>query len=153
METNMPHPLAIRARATDEPPAGITEAMIEQLVREFYQRARQDAVLGPIFEVRLADHWEEHIGRLVDFWSQIGLRTGRYDGRPLPAHAALDLEPQHFRIWLGLFEGTARDVMPPEAAAFFIGRAHRIAESFQLGLNIGDKALAFRDAQKGREES
>src|SRR6266568_5173812 len=136
----MPHPLAIRARAADEPPAGLTEAMIERLVREFYDRARQDAVLGPIFETRLAGHWEEHIARLVDFWSQIGLRTGRYDGRPLPAHAALDLEPEHFRRWLALFETTARDVMPREGAAFFIGRAHRIAESFQLGLNIGDKA-------------
>jgi hemoglobin len=149
----MPHPLAIRARATDEPPPGLTEAMIERLVREFYDRARQDAVLGPIFELRLADHWEQHIARLVDFWSQIGLRTGRYEGRPLPAHAALGLEPEHFRRWLALFEGAARDVLPQAAAGFFIGRAHRIAESFQLGLNIGDKALLFRDSQQARTDS
>ena len=108
-------------------------------------------MLGPIFEARLAGHWEEHIARLTDFWSQIGLRTGRYNGRPLPAHAALDLAPEHFKIWLGLFEQTARDVLPPDGARFFIARAHRIAESFQLGLNIGEKALDFRAAQRSRE--
>lgn len=151
----MPHPLAARAEAqgvpANEPPAGLTEAMMETLVREFYGRARKDARLGPIFEERLAGRWEEHIATLTDFWSQIGLRTGRYSGRPLPAHAALGLDPAHFATWLALFEATARDVLPPDGAAFFISRAHRIAESFQLGLNIGDKALDFRAAQARRE--
>ncbi|HUO53942.1 MAG TPA: group III truncated hemoglobin [Rhodoblastus sp.] len=147
----MPHPLAIRAADFAEPPEGLTEEMMALLVREFYSRARADDLLGPIFEARIAGHWEEHFARLTDFWSQIGLRTGRYAGRPLPAHAGLGLAPEHFRAWLSLFEATVRDVLPPEAAPFFIARAHRIAESFQLGLNIGDKALAFRAAQRARD--
>ncbi len=147
----MSHPLAARAFA-DDPPEGIDEAMMERLVREFYTRARQDPELGPIFEARLAGQWEEHFSKLTDFWSQIGLRTGRYSGRPLPAHAELGLAPEHFRIWLGLFERTARDVLPPHAAGFFIDRAHRIAESFQIGLNIGDKAMNFRAMQAARED-
>ena len=81
----------------------------------------------------------------------IGLRSGRYSGRPLPAHMALGLEPEHFKAWLELFEATAREVLPPDGAAFFIARAHRIADSFQLGLNIGDKALDFRALQRARE--
>ncbi len=150
----MPHPLAARAKAegfAGDPPPGLTEAMIETLVREFYDAARKDPRLGPIFEARLAGHWEEHFARLTDFWSQIGLRTGRYAGRPLPAHVALGLDPAHFSAWLALFEATARDVLPPDGAAFFIARAHRIAESFQLGLNIGDKAVDFRAMQARRE--
>ena len=148
----MAHPLAARA-LNDEPPAGLTEAMMENLVREFYSRGRKDPLLGPIFEEKLAGHWEEHIAKLTDFWSQVGgLGAGRYSGRPLPAHMALGLEPQHFGAWLALFEGTARDVLPGEGAAFFIARAHRIAESFQLGLNIGDKALDFRALQARRED-
>ncbi len=123
---------------------------MERLVREFYGAARKDPRLGPIFEQRLAGHWEEHIVKLTDFWSQIGLRSGRYNGRPLPAHAALGLDPEHFSTWLVLFEATARDVLPPEGAAFFIARAHRIAESFQVGLNIGEKAMDFRAAQAAR---
>jgi hemoglobin len=147
----MVHPLAARARDA-EPPAGLTEAMMENLVRAFYDAGRKDPLLGPIFEEKLAGHWEEHIAKLTDFWSQIGLRSGRYSGRPLPAHMALGLEPEHFRAWLGLFEATAREVLPPEGAAFFIARAHRIADSFQLGLNIGDKALDFRALQARRED-
>jgi hemoglobin len=148
----MPHPLAARAAGYDEPPPGLDEAMMERLVREFYTRARADSLLGPIFEQRLAGHWEEHFAKLTDFWSQIALRTGRYQGRPLPAHAGLGLEPAHFRAWLALFEQTARDVLPPDGARFLVARAHRIAESFQIGLNIGDKAMDFRAAQAARED-
>jgi hemoglobin len=150
-DNEMPHPLTVRAKIFDEPPPGLTEDMMERLVRAFYTRARADAVLGAIFEERLAGHWEEHVAKLTDFWSQIGLRTGRYEGRPLPAHASLGLKPEHFKVWLALFEETAREVLPPEGARFFIARAHRIAESFQIGLNIGDKALAFRAEQLERE--
>ncbi len=150
----MPHPLAARARAAtpaEEAPEGLTEAMIEALVREFYGRARKNPRLGPIFEQKLAGRWDEHIAKLTDFWSQIGMRTGRYAGRPLPAHARLGLDKEDFSDWLALFEATARDVLPPEGAIFFISRAHRIAESFQIGLDIGDKALDFRAAQALRE--
>lgn len=148
----MPHPLVARAAGFEEPPAGLTEEMMARLVREFYTRARADSDLGPIFEARLAGHWEEHLAKLTDFWSQIGLQSGRYKGRPLPAHAALDLAPEHFTRWLALFEQTACEVLPPEGARFFVARAHRIAESFQIGLNIGDKAMDFRAAQKIRED-
>jgi len=147
----MPHPLAARAQMFEEPPPGLTEDMIERLIRAFYTRVRANASLGPIFQARLGSHWEEHISKLTDFWSHIGLRTGRYAGRPLPAHAALRLKPEHFRIWLALFDETARETLPPDAARFFIARACRIAESFQLGLDIGENALAFRAAQGERE--
>jgi len=127
----MPHPLSLRAASNNlEPPAGLTEEMMERLVREFYGAARKNPLLGPIFAERL---------------------EGRYEGRPLPAHASLGLDPAHFTIWLALFETTARKTLPPEGADYFIARAHRIAESFQLGLNIGDKAVDFRAAQRRRE--
>ncbi len=149
----MPHPLTIRSADVEAPPPGLTEEMMSRLVREFYTRARADALLGPIFEQKLAGHWEEHFAKLTDFWSRmIGLGAGSYEGRPLPAHAALDLAPEHFTAWLALFAATARDILPPEGARFFVARASRITESFQVGLNIGDKALNFRAAQKAREE-
>jgi hemoglobin len=33
-----------------------------------------------------------------------------------------------FERWLALFEATAREVCEPDAAEFFIDRAHRIAD-------------------------
>jgi hemoglobin len=46
------------------------------------------------------------------------------------------LDHPHFERWLALFEKTARDVCPPEAAALFIDRANRIAQSLRLSLDF-----------------
>jgi len=127
----------------DDRPRDLSEPLIERLVHEFYGRVRADAVLGPIFEARLAGRWDVHLAKMVDFWSSIALKTGRYEGRPHAAHHGLGLDPAHFERWLRLFEATVRDLFDGAAAAFLIDRAHRIADSLQIGLNIGAKALHF----------
>lgn len=140
----------------DERPSDLSEPLVERLVHTFYGRIREDAVLGPIFEARLVGRWDRHLSKMVDFWSSIALRSGRYSGRPQVAHQSLGLEPAHFDRWLGLFEETVRDICDGEATALFIDRAHRIADSLQIGLNIGPKALnlpsrsavAIRPAQR-----
>lgn len=111
----------------------ITEAMIATLVQRFYARAREDAVIGPVFQDAVAD-WDEHIANIADFWSSVMLRTGRYHGRPMRPHLILPLEPQHFDRWLALFEETAEEVCgAPDIANAFILRARRIADSFEMG--------------------
>jgi hemoglobin len=112
---------------------GITEGMIEQLVRGFYDRVRADAVLGPVFEARIAD-WEPHLQQMFAFWSSVALMTGRYHGTPMIKHVKLPIDAAHFDRWLALFEDTAREVCPPVAAEHFIERAHRIAASLELGV-------------------
>ncbi|HZH52917.1 MAG TPA: group III truncated hemoglobin [Microvirga sp.] len=123
------------------PAEGVTEALIQRLVRTFYGRVIEDPDLGPIFRQALSHRWEEHLGIMVDFWSSIALRTGRYHGKPQIAHASLGLTPELFGRWLVLFEATAREVCGPDVGAFFIDRAQRIADSLQIGLGIGPKAL------------
>lgn len=112
---------------------GIDETMIQRLVHAFYGEVRSDDVLGPIFGARIAD-WDLHLGRMCAFWSSVALMTGRYHGRPMPPHMRMGLERAHFDRWLALFEATARRECPPAAAAHFVERAHRIAESFELGI-------------------
>src|SRR5277367_4733636 len=85
----------------------IDEQSIGRLVRTFYGRAREDDVIGPIFNAAVAD-WEHHLGKITDFWSSMMLRTGRYDGRPMRPHLMLPLRGNHFDRWLLLFETTAR---------------------------------------------
>lgn len=109
---------------------GITEAMIGELVDKFYGRVRQDDLLGPIFAV--VQDWDEHLAKLRDFWSSVVLTTGRYHGQPMRAHLPLTLIGNHFDRWLDLFEQTAREVCPPAAAAHFIDKARRIADSFEM---------------------
>lgn len=122
-------------------PRELSEPLVERLVHDFYGRVRADAVLGPIFEARLAGRWDPHLGKMVDFWSSIALKSGRYAGSPHVAHQRLGLEPAHFERWLCLFEETVHELCDGVAAAFFIDRAQRIADSLQIGLNIGSKAL------------
>jgi hemoglobin len=112
---------------------GIDEAMIDRLVRAFYGRARRDPLIGAIFEARVHD-WEAHFGRLSAFWSSVALMSGRYHGQPMVAHLPLPIDTAHFDRWLEIFAETARDVCPPAAAAHFLERAHRIADSLELGI-------------------
>jgi hemoglobin len=111
----------------------VNEASIERLVRSFYARARDDAMIGPIFNASVAD-WEHHIANITDFWSSILLRTSRYGGRPMRPHLMLPLRGEHFDRWLMLFESTARELFSAEVAAVFIDRARRIADSFEMGI-------------------
>ena len=77
---------------------------------------------------------------MVAFWSSVALMTGRYHGRPVPAHAPLPVDTQHFRRWLELFRENAGEVCTPAGAAHVIERAERIARSLQV---------AVREAQAG----
>lgn len=112
---------------------GIDEAMIEALVNTFYARVRLDPLIGPIFEDKVRD-WDDHLQKLCAFWSSVTLMTGRYHGRPMQAHMFLPIAGEHFERWLALFELTANEICPPVAAAHFIDRARRIADSFEIGI-------------------
>jgi hemoglobin len=114
---------------------GIDEAMIERLVRTFYGRARRDPLIGPIFESKVHD-WERHLRRICAFWSSVALMSGRYHGQPMVTHLPLPIDTPHFDRWLEIFAETAREVCPPAAAAHFLERAQRIAESLDLGIAV-----------------
>ena len=111
----------------------IDEAMIERLVRGFYERVRDDNVLGPIFAAKIED-WEPHLWKMCAFWSSVSLMSGRYHGQPMAKHLPLPINARHFDRWLALFEVTARDLCPPKAAEHFVTLARRIADSLELGV-------------------
>ncbi|QUS39776.1 group III truncated hemoglobin [Tardiphaga alba] len=111
----------------------INEENITLLVRTFYGRAREDDLIGPIFNAAVAD-WDHHIAQIADFWSSMMLKTGRYNGRPMRPHLMLPLKGEHFDRWLQLFEPTVHEIFPAEVAEMFIIRARRIADSFEMGI-------------------
>lgn len=120
-------------RLINQPHQSIDKASIQKLVTIFYERAREDELIGPIFEEAVHD-WEHHIAQITEFWSAIVLKTGGYEGRPLPPHLKLNLKNEHFDRWLALFEQTVREIFPEEAAIIFIDRAHRVANSFEMAI-------------------
>jgi hemoglobin len=131
---------------------GIDDAMIERLVRTFYGKIRKDALLGPVFEQRITD-WEPHLMRMCAFWSSVALMSGVYHGRPMQKHLPLPVDARHFDRWLGLFEQTAREVCPPVAAEHFIERAHRVAESLELGIAGVHRVLLMKGERLKRPDA
>jgi hemoglobin len=119
---------------------GIDDVMIERLVGRFYQRVQADPVLGPIFAERITD-WHGHISKLCDFWSSVALMFGRYHGQPMRAHLGLLVGSQHFDRWLSVFERTANELCPPNAARHFVERARRIAESLETGIAVQKQTI------------
>jgi len=114
----------------------ITPELIEKLVYTFYDQIRQDELLGPIFEAEV-DDWDHHLPKMVAFWSSIVLKTRSYSGRPVPAHAKLEgLTRAHFDHWLDKFEQTALEIFTPDAASQFTTRAHQIANSLKMAIDV-----------------
>ena len=129
---------------------GITEPLIERLVRGFYAKVRADTVLGPIFAARIED-WEPHLARMCAFWSSVALMSGRYHGTPMARHLPMPIDADHFDRWLGLFEMTALEVCPAEAAAHFVELARRIAGSLELGI-AGAQGILLASGERFRRD-
>jgi len=130
MTATPPLPDAAPARPRDPVP---TEDNIRDLVYAFYDRVRADPMLGPVFDTRLAGRWDDHLPKMVTFWSSLVLGTKGYRGNVQQAHQPLDgLEPAHFSRWLSLFLMTVEARYEPPAAIRFMAPALRIAQSLQL---------------------
>ena len=116
---------------------GIDEERLKLLVETFYARVRRDPLIGPVFE-RAIDDWPEHLDKLQAFWSSVMLTSGRYKGRPLPAHIKHgdSINAEAFDRWLALWRETTEEAMPPAAAAAMQDKAARIAESLSLGIEF-----------------
>jgi hemoglobin len=131
---------------------GIDDAMIQHLVHTFYAKVQQDALLGPIFHSRVSS-WDLHLARMCAFWSSVALMSGRYHGQPMEKHLPLPVDSRHFDHWLRLFRETALEVCPPAAAAHFIERADRIAESLELGIAGANGFLLMKGQRLTRPDA
>lgn len=118
----------------------LDEALIERVIRRFYDNVQRDEVLGPIFSARITD-WERHLQRMFAFWSSVTLASGRYHGQPMQKHAMLPIDARHFDRWLALFERTAHETCAPATAGVFIEKARRIATSLEMGRALANDRL------------
>ena len=121
----------------------INEASIERLVRLFMERAREEVLLGPIFNTAVSD-WDHHISKIVNFWSSIVLKTGQHDGRPMRPGMKVErlLKGEHFDCRLALFDETAREIFSPAVSEAFLGRARLMADSFVMAITSSRGEIA-----------
>ena len=113
-----------------------TEAEVSQLVHNFYQNVRKDALLGPIFDRHVRD-WDRHLATMVDFWSSALRGTARFRGSPMPKHAAIPgLSAELFQHWLQLFRQTNETLPNAALREKANDLAGRIAQSLLYGYQM-----------------
>ena len=95
----------------------VDRASLRSLVEIFYRDAREDPLLGPVFE-RHVVNWDEHLARMTDFWSSLLLRENSYSGHPFELHRAIPgLTKPMFDRWVEIFAAAAQEQFGNTAAA------------------------------------
>lgn len=112
----------------------LDEAGITTLVHRFYERVRDEPLLGPIFATRIDDDaWPQHLDKMVRFWSTILIGSNRYLGNPMEVHRTLPgLTHAHFDHWLALFHEVTEEVFAPAVAHSVQRRAERMGARLRV---------------------
>ena len=102
-------------RDVNQPRLDITDPRdVACLVNLFYDRVRDDDILGPIFDDIVHVDWATHLPRMYDFWESVLFARATFKGTPLLVHRALDrrtpLTTAAFDRWIALFQSTVDDL-------------------------------------------
>ncbi len=104
---------------------------IKKMVNVFYGKVRKDTLIGPIFNEKIQDHWNEHLEKLYLFWQSRLFGDPVYNGFPFPPHAQLPINKEHFDRWLSLFTETVDTLFAGSVADEAKSRAYKIGDVFQ----------------------
>lgn len=109
---------------------------IIRLVDTFYEKVKQDSLLGPIFNEKVQVNWVNHLPVMYDFWENVVFYTGNYGGNPMRIHQQLHqrfpLTKQDFDRWLKIFMNTTDELFNGEHAELIKQRAQSIATVMQI---------------------
>ena len=105
---------------------------IETLVNSFYQKVRQDEVIGYIFNDIAQVDWESHLPTMYRFWASVLLGEASFKGNPMRKHILLNAQERltevHFDRWLTLWETTVDEHFYGSMATEAKQRAQSIKE-------------------------
>lgn len=109
---------------------------IELLIDSFYDKVKQDTVIGFFFTKVVQINWEKHLPVMYDFWENIVFQTGSYNGNPMEKHFELNKKSQvtmeHFQRWTLLFNETVDELYSGVKAELIKQRALSIATVMQI---------------------
>lgn len=118
----------------------LVRADLELLVRNFYQKAMKDALIGDFFTKVAKLDLEAHIPLITDFWENVLFHHAKYKGNPMLKHIQLNekkaMEAAHFERWLGLWEETVQENFEGKRADETILRSKQIATLMQMKIGI-----------------
>ena len=104
---------------------------IEHLVNTFYDKVKQDELIGFIFNDIAKVNWDKHLPVMYDFWESVIFLTNKYAGNPMAQHMQLNkrvkLTQEHFQRWLQLFISTVDELFDGKKADLTKEKAGSIA--------------------------
>ena len=122
-------------------------ADIELLVNVFYAKVLADDMLGKIFQDTANMNWSTHFPAMYNFWENIILFTGTYEGNPMLLHTHLHhitpLNEAHFDQWNLLFISTVDGLFEGKKAGLAKQRAISISNIMR------EKLLDYRQGKLG----
>ena len=109
------------------------------LVNVFYDRVRDDDILGPIFNDIAHVDWATHLPRMYDFWESVLFARATFKGTPLVVHRTLarqaPLTAEAFDRWIALFQATVDDLFSGTMADHAKNSAARIAATMEHNIS------------------
>lgn len=116
---------------------------IKLLVNTFYNKVRQDELLGPIFNGIIQDRWPQHLEKMYRFWQTVLLGNQTYFGAPFPPHAKLPVNRLHFDTWLGLWNESIDEFFSGTIADEAKWRGDKMAVMFLSKINFYKNSSAI----------
>ena len=112
---------------------------IEKFIILFYEKVKQDATIGFIFNEVVHMNWERHIPVIVDFWETILIDNPVYKKNAMEVHYDLNnkvkLQKEHFTSWLFLFNAAVNELFAGKKTELAKTRAKAIADVMQFKMD------------------
>ena len=127
-----------------QPPPLDVEALepaIRACVRDFYDKAKLDPLLGPVFNGAIRD-WSRHLATMDDFWSGALLGTQRYTAAPFPPHLKLAMTQEHFDRWRDLWLPAAEANLPEPIRARAVSMGEHMSHCWGRAYTVMKKEMA-----------
>ena len=104
---------------------------IELLVNTFYNKVKDNKVIGPIFNDIAQVDWAVHLPKMYSFWASLLLGEHSFSGNPIQKHIELSkltaMSETEFSEWLLLFTQTTDELFTGKKADEAKERARNIA--------------------------
>lgn len=116
----------------------LTREDVVKLVDTFYDKVHEDVHLAPAFEPS-KEHWNEHLGRVYNFWENWLFQTGSYTGGMMWVHAERHsthpMTTELFERWLALWFLTTDQLFEGKNATFVKDKAFEIGQIMNAKFN------------------
>ena len=116
-------------------------ADLEGLLKTFYSKVFQDALIGRFFTEVVPLDLESHIPVIADFWESVIFGSRGYRRNVMEVHQHIHqlsaIKKEHLERWVEIFTTTIDELFNGDRATLMKQRARSIATLMDIKLNHG----------------